>query len=927
MFSAVIALSLLPCIAVTIFPADLYRLLQPDSCLVFHNLAELFSITVSLSIFGAAWYTFDQSRDQHVLFLGAAFLVIALLDLMHTLSFAGMPAFATPNSPDKATEFWIMARLISAAALLGSAFILPGPERTWLSKPALMTSAVAAVLLAFTAIFLFPAGLPAAYLEGSGLTTFKKGAEYLIIVLLAAAGAFYWIRFRRTGDRVLLFFLAALLLSIWSELVLVLRRSVYDTYTGLGHAYKVIAFFLIYKGIISASVIRPYARLAETGEQLRLDILKRRQIEEALGASKERYRLIAENVSDVIWTLDLASRKFSYVSPSVMKLRGYSPEEVMEQPLERILTPGSLALVTDRLDQLISGLANGMGLAAGGPLEVEQPCKDGSTVWTEVSTSVVRDGQGRPTAILGISRNITERKRAEKALLDSEQRYRHLVEAVTDSIYSARVENGRVVETVHSPGCRSITGYGPERFASDPLFWHQVVHPEDREAVEAHMGGLLEHKAGGSFEHRIVHLDGSIRWIKHTTAPRYDEQGKLAGWDGLILDITARKKLEEQLRQAQKMEAIGQLAGGIAHDFNNILSAIVGYGSLLQMRIGTDDAQRTNIDQILDAAERASNLTHSLLAFSRKQVLKQEPVDLNGIVRRVEKLLRRIMGEDVDIRTRFWLDKAVVNADRGQIEQVLMNLAANARDAMPRGGSFLIETNRAEVDEAFLHASGIGRPGTFAVLSVSDTGIGMDEATRKKVFEPFFTTKEPGKGTGLGLAMVYGIVEQHQGFLTMESEPGQGTSCRIYVPLLDPALESVMLGRRREPAAPPPTGTETVLVAEDDDCLRELSGTLLRESGYTVIPARDGQEAVDLFREHAGTIKMVLLDMIMPKMSGRDAFQEIRRINADVKALFLSGYTADNIAENDGLIRQADLINKPVVPRDLLTKVREVLDA
>ncbi|OGW41604.1 MAG: hypothetical protein A2010_18535 [Nitrospirae bacterium GWD2_57_9] len=691
--------------------------------------------------------------------------------------------------------------------------------------------------------------------------------------------------------------------------------------------YKVIAFSLIYKGLFAASVSKPYAKLIETSEQMSFDMAERTRIEEALRESEERYRLIAENVSDVIWTLDIKTRRFTYVSPSVARLRGFTPEQVLAQPLDEVLTPSSLAEVMRRLEEVIPRIASGDAVRGGTPLEVEQPCKDGSTVWTEVTANIVRDCRGQPSAILGVSRNITERKRAEQALVESERRYRRLVETVTDYIYAARVENGEVAETTHSPGCTGVTGYGPDDFRADPLLWRRIIHEEDRQRVIEQLACLLRNEPAASLEHRVLHRDGSVRWVKHVAVPRQDEQGLLTAWDGLVSDITERKKLEDQLRQAQKMEAIGQLAGGIAHDFNNILSAIVGYGTLLQMKTEADDPLRANIDPILDAADRAANLTHSLLAFSRKQVLKPEPVDLNAIVQHVQRLLSRIMGEDIALTTRFWSDRVVVNADRGQIEQILMNLAANARDAMPNGGSFVIDTNNEELGEMTVLNQGAVTPGRYAVLTVADTGTGMDEATQKKVFDPFFTTKEPGKGTGLGLSMAYGIVKQHNGFITVASEPGRGTEFRIHLPLLDRAVEAE---EPAEPAVfpgPAPSGTETVLVAEDDDTLRQLSQTVLKESGYRVIPACDGQDAVLQFRENAENIKIVLLDMIMPRMNGREAYEEIRKIDENVKVLFVSGYTADKENNREGFLDKLPFLNKPVLPRDLLKKVREVLDS
>src|SRR5574341_961063 len=335
---------------------------------------------------------------------------------------------------------------------------------------------------------------------------------------------------------------------------------------------------------------------------------------------------------------------------------------------------------------------------------------------------------------------------------------------------------------------------------------------------------------------------------------------------GIIRDISARKRLEDQLRQAQKMEAVGHLAGGIAHDFNNILSAIIGYGHLLQKHMKADDSQRMNIEHILEAADRAAHLTHSLLAFSRKQLINPRPVDLNKVIQRVHAFLRRIIGEDIELKTVFRQQAATINADSGQLEQIFMNLATNARDAMPRGGAFTIETETLRLNEAFIHAHGYGDPGIYALVSVT------------------------GKGTGLGLAMVYGIIEQHNGYINVYSEPGSGTTFKIYLP----ALQKAAVGSEpdvRAPAKELLRGTETVLVAEDD------------------------------------AVCLAVLDMIMPKKSGREAYEEIRAMRPGIKVIFMSGYTADKLMTERALDEKMELLLKPIVPDDLLRKVREVLDS
>jgi signal transduction histidine kinase len=389
----------------------------------------------------------------------------------------------------------------------------------------------------------------------------------------------------------------------------------------------------------------------------------------------------------------------------------------------------------------------------------------------------------------------------------------------------------------------------------------------------------------------------------------------------VVAEGEARKGLEERLRHAQKMEAIGTLAGGVAHDFNNILSVVIGCASILDRDLeGRDASLRSCVEDILAASERAAVLTHDLLAFSRKQVIRLEAVEVNAVVRRVEKLLGRVLGEHIELSVVVADRELTVMADAVQLEQVLLNLSANARDAMPDGGRLTIRTER--VDDGGPAAQGL-EPGAYAAIAFSDTGVGMDPATRARVFEPFFTTKGMGKGTGLGLSMAYGIVKQHRGDIEVESAPGQGTRFRILFPIVD-AAPAVEPGPPR-PDAPPHRGTETILVAEDDPAVRRLIARVLSEFGYGVIEAVDGDDAVAKFAEHADRVKLAILDLVMPRKNGRQASEEIRRTRPEVQVLFSSGYTADLVSEEDVREEGVHFLPKPVAPEVLLAKVRQLL--
>ena len=410
--------------------------------------------------------------------------------------------------------------------------------------------------------------------------------------------------------------------------------------------------------------------------------------------------------------------------------------------------------------------------------------------------------------------------------------------------------------------------------------------------------------------------------------PVKDKQGKVINVIEIGRDITKYRKLEGQLRQSQKMEAIGTLTGGIAHDFNNILTAIMGYTGILQMKMDKGDPLRINLDQILASSERAATLVRSLLTFSRKQAINLEQVDLNELIKRVERLLSRIIGEDIEIQTALADNALTVVADTLQVEQVLMNLAANARDAMPDGGLITIETGLVEFDEEYEKVHGYGNPGMYAFMAVTDGGCGMDEGTRSRIFEPFFTTKEAGRGTGLGLSIVYGIIKQHNGYINCYSEPCKGTTFKIYLPV-SAADSGVRIADFPGSDTSALDGTETVLVAEDEGEVRKLVKEILEEFGYHVIEAVDGEDAINKFMDNKDTIDVILIDMIMPKMSGEEAYEIIKKIKPEMKVLFSSGYPADFISRRgiaSVIKRDLNFVMKPIFPTELLKKVRELLD-
>ncbi|QWV93855.1 response regulator [Geomonas oryzisoli] len=545
--------------------------------------------------------------------------------------------------------------------------------------------------------------------------------------------------------------------------------------------------------------------------------------------------------------------------------------------------------------------------------EASVPVPSGAR-WSRLTSSVSLDGKGVPDYLIALVDDLTERRHTEEQVIK-------LSHAVEQCPVSIRITDRNGVVEFVNPRFTEMTGYSAEDVVGKPADVF-LTSQDDAGSAKSELQACLA--AGAAWEGERLHhrKDGASFWARVTVSPISNRQGEVTHYLILKDDITERHKLEEQLRQSQKMEAIGQLAGGVAHDFNNILMVIMGFGSMLTADALLSSQQKEKVEHILESADKGAQLTASLLAFSRKQVMKLEVVNLNDVILHVEKFLTRVIGEDVQLRSVLSAAPLSVNVDCGQIEQVLMNLATNARDAMPKGGVLTIETSSQALEERSVMPHDTGEPGNYAVISVSDTGLGMDEATRSRIFEPFFTTKEQGKGTGLGMSIVYGIVKQHNGYVNVYSEPQVGTTFRIYLPL----IETVEAGQRRQgDFAPPRAGSETILVAEDEPVLRELLQSILTEYGYRVILAEDGLDAVEKFRA-AESVDLVLMDMIMPRMNGKEACDSIRSTAPGVKVAFTSGYTRDFVYLRDSIDAGTELIMKPVQPMELLRRVRDILD-
>jgi len=650
------------------------------------------------------------------------------------------------------------------------------------------------------------------------------------------------------------------------------------------------------------------------------DITERKQTEEALRRSEEKYRTILKNMEEGYYEVDLAGN-FTFVNDVISRHLGYTKEELIGMSYRKYASEETSKELYQHFSELYR---TGQPIK---PFAVEYIRRDRTKLISEISVSLIRDLEGKPIGFRGISRDITERKQAEETLRRSEERYRTIIENLQDGYFENDLAGN--LTFVNDIICRNL------RYTREELIgmnYRQYTDEEDRKKVLQLYGEL--YRTGQpvkSLEVKHVRKDGAKLFAEISSSLIRDSEGKPIGFRGISHNITERKQaeeeklsLQEQLRQAQKMEAVGQLAGGVAHDFNNLLTVIKGYSQLSLFDLKEDNPLWGNIQEIEKASQRATDLTRQLLAFSRRQILDLKVVDLNVLLEDLEKMLRRIIGEDITLATLLSEGLGKVKVDPGQIEQVILNLAVNARDAMPSGGKLTIETANVELDEEYAHAHVNVAPGRYVRLSVSDTGVGMTPEVKEKVFEPFFTTKEKGKGTGLGLSMVYGIVKQSNGNIWLYSEPGRGTTFRIYFPRAEEEADGL---HKEEVTDVFPRGSETILLVEDDELVRNLATRLLEQQGYRVLKATNGQEALRVAKEHVGeTIHLLLSDIVMPQMGGKELSDWLKISRPNVKVLYTSGYADDAIVHHGVLDPGTHFLQKPFSLKTLSHKVREVLD-
>ncbi|MGZ8398739.1 MAG: PAS domain S-box protein [Gemmatimonadales bacterium] len=636
------------------------------------------------------------------------------------------------------------------------------------------------------------------------------------------------------------------------------------------------------------------------------------QAEAALAASERRFRSLVQNSSDLV-TILAPDGTILYASDSAQRIVGYKPDDLVGESLPSYLDESGVSTLRGLLQ-------NGHGRTNGaGPIEFCLRRGDGSPVWLEaVATNLLTDATIR--GIVLNARDVSERKRADRELRESEERYRDLFDHASDLVCMLAPDGSLLYVNL---AWQHGTGYGEEEIGRLQL--RDLVPPEGRAYYTQVLERVLKGERLDHVELVFVPKVGAAITVEGNLSCTFKE-GQPSVVRGIFRDVTERKRVEEHLRRAERMQAAGKLAGGVAHEVNNMMTGVIGFSEFLLQSLSEDDERRADVQEIIKAGSRAADVTRQLLAFTRQQFLQPQVIEVNTVVSEMEKMLRRSLGEDHIVELQLSSDAGQLRADRGQLEQVLINLVLNARDAMDGHGRVSIQTSRALWDETYADRhGGVDLPlGHYVMLAVSDTGRGMAPEVQARIFEPFFTTKAVGQGTGLGLSTVYGIVKQSGGYVWVYSEPGLGSVFKIYLP----AAQGEHTGQAAvERPAVPERGSETILVIEDEDVVRNLACRGLREHGYSVLEARNGVQALQYIEQNLGTIDLVISDVVMPEMGGREFGESLSRVEPALPVLFMSGYTGEDVVQRGLLEPGAPFQQKPFTPAGLAIKIRAMLDA
>jgi two-component system cell cycle sensor histidine kinase/response regulator CckA len=644
---------------------------------------------------------------------------------------------------------------------------------------------------------------------------------------------------------------------------------------------------------------------------------ERKRTDEELRITHEKLRQLLAHSPAVIYTLKIDGQTITptVVSDNIQRLLGFAVEECSHYDW------WLNGLHPEDRERVLKTLAPGL-TQNGYVVEYRIRHKDGTYRWIEDNNRVLQDAEGKTNYMVGVWTDITKRKAAEETVQQSEARFRELAENIHEVFWM--IDQGKNEILYVSPAYERVWGRSCQSLYAAPGTWLAAIHPEDRERVRQ---ASAEKQAVGTYdeEYRIIRSDEKVRWIHDRAFPILDAAGQVYRIVGTAEDITERKQLEDQFRQAQKMEGIGQLAGGVAHDFNNILAAIQMQSDLLKSSGGLSAEQSEFANEISATVERAASLTRQLLLFSRREVFQPRDLDLSESIASTTKMLKRILGENVQMQLKLPSQPMFIHADAGMIDQVLLNLAVNARDAMPKGGQLVIEASGVVFEHGTVLPAARERAGSFVCLSVGDNGGGIPPEILPRIFEPFFTTKDVGKGTGLGLATVFGIVQQHQGWIEVASELNRGTTFRIYLPRL-----AISAGLKSSPSTPGIMrgGSETILLAEDDPSLRASVRRTVSQLGYRVLEAPTGVKALDVWKQNRDEIRLLLTDLVMPGgMNGKDLAQRVLKENPKLQVVYMSGYSAEVVGKDFPLKEGVNFLSKPFQAAKLAQIIREKLDA
>jgi len=1030
------------------------------SYLLFHGLVEIFSIVIGCGIFLVAWNAREFLRNNYLLFIGVAYFFVSGIDLIHMLTYKGMGVFLGFDA-DLPTQLWIAARYMQSVSLLIAPLFIERKLRVH------VIFAVFSGAFTLLLISIFYRGVfPACYLEGSGLTTFKIVSEYMICLILLSALALLVVHRKKFDPQVLRLVLGSIIFTIGAELAFTLYISVFGLANLIGHYFKIISFYLMYRAIIETGLRQPYTLLfrelqsekealrqseeefRNANEQLRMEIDERRQLETLLRRERDTARMYLDVAGTIIVALD-RDGNVTLINRKGSDVLGYQPETIVGRNWFDTFLP---EWDRDRLKRAFSQVI-ARGIESAKYFENPVLTKSGEERLIAWYNTLLTDDAGQIQGTLSSGEDITERKRAEYALKESRERLDLALTGGDLGLWDWNVQTGKAVWNHRT---FEMLGYATGEIESEISTWKRMIHPDDwplvSSALNEHLeslsssyeaeyriqsktgewkwilskGKVVEHDSNGkplriagtilditdrkrtdetlrvSEAQKQAILDGitsniaffnedlEILWVNKTAAnsvrklpsqmigqechkfwadpgkpcdgcpavtvfktkksehatvvtpdgriwdekgePIFDAHGRLMGVVEIAQDITDRvhaekekETLRSQLFQAQKMEAIGTLTGGIAHDFNNLLTIILGYSELLLQDRDEKDPAYADLQKIMQSARNGADMVQRLLVFSRKAETNPVPLDMNRQIRNAEQLLSRTLPKMIRIEMRLSDDLNLVHADAPQMEQIVMNLAINAKEAMPEGGILTLATSNVRLESEFCaHHPGIA-PGDYVLLSVSDTGRGMDKETQDRMFDPFFTVKgwDSRKGTGLGLPVVLGIVQQHGGYIECLSEVGKGTTFNIYLPKFtaDPLYDHA--DSRDVPAL----GTETILLVDDEDLVRQLGERILIKSGYRVLTARNGRQALDMYKQHQPDIALVILDLIMPEMSGKECLRELVKIDPLVRVIVSSGHS--DSGDPDEVPREfvRASVKKPYGVGQLLGTIRKVLDA